>query len=165
MIANSIVRAHPSRFDLLQVCKLVQIVQGWGLEGGKKVVDESPVAWEFGPMHASLYQALRYNGLTSAKQKIAGPITPPLGTIAPLVPFEDSWTHALISQVVELYGNFTGTQLSAMLNRVGSPWHEVYGAFPKLRASLHGMPINDAVIVKHYRRLRATSGVKQPIAA
>jgi hypothetical protein len=86
MIANTIVRNHPGRFDIQQIAKLVQIIQGWGLEGGKSIVCESPVAWEYGPMHESLYVACRHSGLMTARQKLDAPIVPPLGTMAPLVP-------------------------------------------------------------------------------
>ncbi|MBU0774939.1 MAG: hypothetical protein KKH54_07050, partial [Alphaproteobacteria bacterium] len=99
------------------------------------------------------------------RQKLHLPIVPPLGTMAPLVPSEDSWTNALIGQVVALYGNLTGIQLSSMLNRKGTPWHEVYGAFPRLRGKLHGMPISDDVLMRHYQRLRADSKIMQRKAA
>ena len=165
MIANTIVRNHPGRFDIQQIAKLVQIIQGWGLEGGKGIVCESPVAWEYGPMHESLYVACRHSGLMTARQKLDAPIVPPLGTMAPLVPSEDSWTNALISQVITLYGNLTGIQLSSMLNRKGTPWHEVYGAFPRLRGKLHGKPISDDVLMRHYQRLRADSKIISAHAA
>lgn len=122
----------------LQLMKLVYIAHGWslGLNRGD-LFRERIEAWKYGPVIPDLYQATKQYGRNAIPfTKIAdGPM-----------PVDQS-TEELLKWVVDQYGDRSGTALSALTHRSGTPWDQVYvdGVF--------GIEIPDSLIKTHYETL------------
>lgn len=131
-VANEILRtARRERIELtpLQLQKLLYYAQGWSLAlFDRPLIDEQVEAWKYGPVVNSIYHEFKEFGNQ--------PITSLATTYAesgrrfePRLNGDDQETRAaraIIERVVELYGGYTGLQLSAMTHAEGTPWHQVY---------------------------------------
>jgi len=103
--------------DPLQIIKLTYLCHGWMLGLHSKSLSAQPVeAWQYGPVIPDVYHGLKHFGnslIYSAN-----------------VPFYDSefdeTEYDLISQVSDVYGDFTGIQLSQITHAVGTPWHTIW---------------------------------------
>lgn len=74
-IANYFIEKYSRDGDLtpMKVIKLTYISYGWYLaltENKERLIDESPVAWDFGPVFPSLYLSLKKYGKKEIKEKI-----------------------------------------------------------------------------------------------
>jgi uncharacterized phage-associated protein len=154
MIANTIVIRNSGRFDSMQLIKLVQEVQGWALAYGRRVCSEQPACWEHGPVHASLYEALRTLPGHDMAKRLFMPVRPLDADVAPHIPSSDHWTVSVLDQVIGLYGDFSRLQLSALLHREGTPWHSIYGRHVNLTGTLFGTLIDDEALKRWFDRLR-----------
>lgn len=150
MIANAIAEENPGRFDAMQINKLVQMVQGWGLAIKMDICVEQPVCWQHGPVLVSLRET--YRGLYLQDRRIPGPVCPAEGSAVPVVPESDHRVRHLIRRIVELYGDFTGLQLSAIMHASGTPWHDAYGS-RIARRRLFGTPLSKDKLRAYYDRV------------
>ena len=121
------------RPTIMELIKLTYISHGWHLEIYNAPLFEDRIeAWQFGPVIPSVYRAFKSQGLD---------ITSPI----PRVPeITDDNVIRLLDQVYDIYGHFTGLQLSDLTHVPGGPWHvtmEVGGQFQR---------IPDSVIRPHY---------------
>ena len=92
-------------------------------------------AFQFGPVLPELYDELRNFGRGCVE---AIPTTE-TGSL-----FDEQ--VQIIDSVWKYYGNKSGSQLSALTHRVGTPWHQVWN---KTRFGL----ISNDLIADHYRKL------------
>ncbi|MBB5735921.1 putative phage-associated protein [Xanthomonas arboricola] len=95
----------------MQLIKLTYVAHAWMLGlTGKPLIDEQVAAWQYGPVIPSLYHEVKhYRSL-------------PVRSIqAPRVDFTQEEKN-ILDQVVDIYGKFTGIQLSAMTHRPDTPW-------------------------------------------
>lgn len=119
-IANAIIAMEPGRHNAMWLNKAVYFVHGWSLAFGKSILGELPATWKYGPIYASLYDALRCHRVENIH-------VPQIGKgmdAAPLVPESDAFAHDVISQVVKAYGKFSPTAMSTLCHGDGSPWKE-----------------------------------------
>lgn len=121
----------------LQLLKLVYIAHGWSFPlRNQGLVGERVEAWQYGPVIPSLYHALK--GYRA--EPVTGPV--PGAALIPLTADEG----ALIDKVYEVYGRYSGGQLSAMTHRDGTPWDLAWQRGKNSR-------IDDQMISEHYRRI------------
>lgn len=124
--------------DPMKMQKLAYFAHGWGLAlKDAPLISERIEAWRYGPVIRELYSAFRDSG--------SGPITHPAydalfrGTKfvfhAPSIDeqeednqIEKSIARDLISQIWNVYGGFSGIQLSNMTHQPGTPWYETWKA-------------------------------------
>ena len=116
-VANQILelaQKNGSSVTPMQLLKLVYLSHGWmlGLKGDQ-LVKENIEAWKYGPVIRPLYNAVR-DYKSSA--------------IIALIKDANSEEYseyevALIKEVYEKYGKFSGVQLSTLTHSEGSPWH------------------------------------------
>jgi uncharacterized phage-associated protein len=154
-IANvflALAEAEGKRLTPLQLIKLVYIAHGWYLAlTSKPLIRESPEAWQYGPVIPSLYQEFKRFGNSPIGRR-AGELSidapeelPPEG--------EDEGLHRFLHKIWNVYGKYTGAQLSTLTHKEGTPWHEVWyhrGGKDRL-----GEDIPDDLIREHYQQLRA----------
>jgi len=140
-VANEFLRQAGDRpLSNMKLQKLVYIAHGYGLAILNKPLIKQPVeAWKYGPVVADLYHALR--------QYKSGNVTEPIN-ILPTEQLSET-DRALINSVLNAYGRFSGTQLSSMTHKEGTPWQEVF----QPGASFHNEIIPDSLIKEHYIRL------------
>jgi uncharacterized phage-associated protein len=121
----------------LQLLKLAYIAHGWSFPIRKQgLIGERIEAWQYGPVIPSLYHSL--------KDFRAEPVTRPVpgSSISPLAVEE----AALVDKIYEVYGKYSGGQLSAMTHRTGTPWDVAWQLGKNSR-------IDDGMISDHYNRL------------
>ncbi len=140
----------------LKIQKLVYLAHGWNFayNDDPLIEDEYAEAWQYGPVFPSLYHEFKHRGRL--------PIIEPATEInvenlfsedtnikfeIPEIPNTDTKTRKFLDKIWEVYGNWSGSQLSELTHRDGTPWKETiqeHGA--KTNAN-----IDDKKIYKFYR--------------
>lgn len=136
----------------MQVQKLTYFAHGWHLAiEDKPLIDEQVEAWAFGPVIPSLYRDFRHYGnqpidelahyyLTWFPEGMTNPEASDmeLRQHVPTIdekPDKAAKLKPLLDRIWEVYGWFTGAQLSNMTHEPNSPWTRVAqqygGAIPK----------------------------------
>ncbi|WP_130619822.1 Panacea domain-containing protein [Dyella amyloliquefaciens] len=122
----------------MQLLKLVYMAHGWMLGlAGRPLLDEPVAAWRYGPVVPSLYQAIRGYG-SNPVQNV------PLFSGAD-VQFDDT-ERSIMDQVADIYGGYTGIQLSSMTHEAGTPWDIAW------RQSGQNTTISNDLIEQFYRQ-------------
>lgn len=131
----------------MQLIKLTYIAHGWMLGlTGKVLLDEQVEAWQYGPVIPTLYHAIKhYRSL------------PVRSLPAPQVEFT-AVERSILDQVVDIYGKFTGIQLSAMTHQPGTPWEISWS-----RAGKNAAIPND--LIETYYKAKSVRGKDAQAAA
>lgn len=135
----------------LKIQKLVYLSHGWHLAfyDDPLVDDEYPEAWQYGPVFASLYHEFKYRGRLPIFD-LATEIGIDLRKSTPKIPKSDTRVRELLDKVWEVYGEFSGIELSAMCHEPDSPWEKTWkGAGGKKNAN-----IRDEEIKAYYKEQR-----------
>lgn len=126
-VANKIIvprLAEDNPITHLQVQKLVYFCHAWMLGLYHEPMLLQPVhAWEYGPALPELYKSLRRYG--------GEPIRRPID-LASIGVVENEYDHrqkSVIRQVLDVYGDLSGRQLSTITHAKGTPWHQVRNKF------------------------------------
>jgi len=119
-VANEFLRLAAEEGRVLtnmQVQKLVFLAHGYHLAIlGQPLYSHATYAWPFGPVVRTLYEQLRQYG--------NGEVTAALPTKDQVA--ADSVAADIIAGVWEGYGDRTGSQLSALSHKKGSPWRQTW---------------------------------------
>lgn len=131
-VANAFIeRAKQGRIpDLtpMKVQKLLFYTQSWFLHlyGGEPLIDDSFARWKFGPVITSLYHDLKGYGYRPVTEKLSRAVLAPGGKgvnlVTPEVSPDDKVANDMIDKIVEVYGKYSGNQLSAMTHAKGTAW-------------------------------------------
>jgi len=111
----------------MKLLKLIYFAHGWhlALYGGKPLINEQVQAWDYGPVVSSVYHEFKKFGSGRIEQ---------LGTdmdlstgeiVTPRIALDDQQTIALLDKIWEIYGKYTGVQLSNLTHEANSPWTSV----------------------------------------
>lgn len=122
-IANFFVqRALREHVDMtpIKLVKMTYIAHGWylALTEGKPLFNEPVLAWRYGPIVQSVYNAFKKYGreqVTSLEFDFSNRI----------IIVDDRKTREILERVWQVYKDFTGPQLSALTNKTGTPWDKV----------------------------------------
>ena len=127
----------------MQVLKLAYMSHGWMLGlYGRPLLNESVEAWTYGPVVPSVYHAYKgYRGNHISAEPIDN------------TDQFDALEQNIMEQVWNVYGNYSGIQLSTLTHGQGTPW-----AVTRDRFGIGSIISND-LIEHHYRRLAANRGV------
>lgn len=118
-IANALIHrgievAQPR--DPLQVIKLTYLCHGWMLGLYHRPMSAQPVlAWQYGPVIPAVYHEVKRYGRK--------PVRSPLQCQDEEF---DELEDDLIDQVFEVYGQFSGIELSMMTHAQGTPWRQIW---------------------------------------
>jgi uncharacterized phage-associated protein len=127
------------RLTPMQLIKLSYIAHGFSLAINRyPLLNESIEAWRYGPVVPSLYRKLKAYGSGGVDKAIA----PFFSSLRAEQLDEDD--AELIDAVYSKYGKFSGTQLSYLTHRPGTPWAVTY------EPGVFGVDIDDTVIRTHY---------------
>lgn len=118
-IANALIRLGIEKgrpCDPLQVIKLTYLCHGWMLGLYHRPMSIQPVlAWRYGPVIPAVYHQVKRYGREPVR---------------PLFRWSDGnfddQENDVIRQVSDVYGRFSGIDLSMMTHAVGTPWHQVW---------------------------------------
>jgi uncharacterized phage-associated protein len=138
----------------MQLQKLVYFAYGWYLAiTGERLIDELVEAWQWGPVIPSLYHEFKVYG--------SDPIIVPADFVFPPLasddPEKDALARRVISKVWEIYGRYSGVQLSSMTHAANSPWAQTY------QQDVKNKDIPDEVIRAYFADLGAHD--RQPVGA
>ena len=148
----------------LKIQKLVYIAHGYHLaftardnppNGSPLVNDEFAEAWRYGPVFPSLYHHFkRFGGdpITEFAEDIEFSYDDDTGkldtkSITPKIDPNDEFPCALLNKIWEVYGEYTGLQLSDITHREGTPWEKTW----KRREGFRNAHIPNKVIIQYYR--------------
>lgn len=121
----------------MKLIKLVYIAHGWYLGVfGKPLINEAPEAWKYGPVIPSLYHSFK-----SYRDSII--------TYKPAEPILANEVKQFLDRIWEVYGGFTGVELSAMTHQPGSPWSKIWDA----AKSIKNIEIPDNLIKRYYAQM------------
>jgi uncharacterized phage-associated protein len=102
-------------FTPMQLLKLTYISHGWNLGLTEKpLIGEFVEAWKYGPVIPSVYRAFKEYG-SSPVTKICE---------EDYYPIVDEQVKLLLDKIHSSYGRFSGTQLSSMTHKDGTPWQQ-----------------------------------------
>ena len=103
----------------MQILKLVYIAHGWNLAlRDVPLVRERVEAWRYGPVIADLYHGVKRWGAGPVRKRLPGYGASEQG----FSPEEEE----LVSDVLAVYRDLTGLELSNLTHRRGTPWFKVY---------------------------------------
>lgn len=145
-VANAVLdeaQRQQKPLTIMQLLKLVYIAHGWSLALlNAPLVNEEPEAWQHGPVFPSIYREFRRFG----SQPIVGNAIGPFGM--PQVANLSSEQRAIISSVVQSYGDMHAFTLSRITHEAETPWSKTY------RGGVGSSDdIPNAVIAEHYKKL------------
>ena len=143
----------------LKLQKLTYLAHGWHLALFNKplVSDEYSEAWRHGPIFPSVYHEFKYRRNSpimklgkepefDEKYKFNKDGTFVMKT--PEIEKDDEKTKELLDRVWEIYGDWTGSQLSVLCHKPGTPWEKTWKKNKKLK---NGNIPND-IIRKYYMK-------------
>ncbi|WP_060482063.1 Panacea domain-containing protein [Pseudomonas sp. NBRC 111119] len=130
----------------MQVLKLVYISHGW-FRGyfSQNLINDAVQAWRYGPVIPDLYRKLKHYGRGTIDSAIPGYGVP--GDYQN--PLSNPHTLALLDRIWEIYGGYTGVQLSAMTHQTGTPWDQIWHQSGGDNYS--GAIIPNELIERHYK--------------
>ena len=147
----------------LKIQKLVYIAHGYYLaftardnppNGRPLVNDEFAEAWQYGPVFPSLYHHFKHFGrdpITVFAEDIeflyddgSGKLDTKVTT--PKIDQNDEFSCALLNKIWEVYGEYTGLQLSDITHREGTPWDKTW----KRREGFRNAHIPNKAISEYY---------------
>lgn len=127
VVANSfldLANLNKQKLDLIKLQKLIYFAHGWSLAiYDKPLINEEIQAWQFGPVILSVYHEFKRYGLNSIKTK-ALTLTTEGRSIFPQISLTDNQAIELVKKIWDVYGKFTGIQLSNISHELGTPWAE-----------------------------------------
>ena len=136
-VANYFVKQYSKLGALtpMKLIKLTYVSYGWylALSDGKRLINEEPEAWDYGPVFPTLYESLKKYGKLEVNEPIPY-------TSTEVISSEDA---AFLDIIWEMYGEFDGVYLSALTHKEGTPWSETF-------VSKANRKIPDALIRAHY---------------
>jgi uncharacterized phage-associated protein len=141
-VANYFIDKYSKNGNLtpMKVIKLTYVAYGWYLaltDNKSRLIDEAPIAWDFGPVFPSLYYSIKQYKKEIIKDKIPNSVN------AQEIRKEDK---AFLDKIWDIYGRFDGIYLSALTHKEGTPWKKVY------RKDCNSV-IPDNEIFDHYKEM------------
>ena len=154
-VANGIIQLglqHSLPPTQMKLQKLMYFAHGWHLAlYDAPLVDEQFQAWAYGPVIPSVYHEFKSFGMLGIDQPAT--ILCPLSSggfewVAPTVQNADI-VPPLLNKIWEVFGSYSGGQLSEMTHIDGSPWKMV---FEQCRGA-RNTPIPDETIKSYFKGL------------
>jgi uncharacterized phage-associated protein len=128
----------------LQLMKLTYIANGWMLAfKDKPLFDDKIEAWKYGPVIPELYHATKEFGSKPIAWQLAAPIQDE----------PEPFARQLLESVWKKYGHLSGTALSNLTHRSGSPWSQYY------KENQSHIEIPQAAIKAHYDEIRQSKKI------
>ena len=134
----------------MKVVKLVYISHGWYLALKKEpLLSEAVEAWKYGPVVRNVYDSFKKFG-NSRITEFAFDLD-----IMTYPKISNENTNAFLNKIWDVYGHFTGIQLSALTHQENTPWDIVWNK--ENGKDKIGATIPNELIEKHYIKKIATN--------
>lgn len=153
-VANAflqIAETEGAKIAPMKIQKLVYIAHGWALGlMNQPLITEDIQAWKYGPVIQDLYHEFKRYGRDYIVHKATNvsldPKTLKIVEETPKLADDDTDAHALVRKIWEVYGKFSGPQLSNITHMANTPWDITFNGE-------HQMVISNDVIRDHYQKL------------
>jgi uncharacterized phage-associated protein len=110
----------------MKLQKLTFFAHGWHLGIYERpLLDEQVQAWKFGPVIPSIYHSFKQYGNKPIREP-ALDVDDDGHLIVPRLPETAQSDRGLIHRVWDVYGRFTGSQLSSMTHGPDTPWAQIW---------------------------------------
>lgn len=156
-IVNAMIEyARPRGLGLthLAIQKLLYFAHGLYLVRYEKpLVSGSFEAWEFGPVHRTIYDALKHSGRSQVYERLHKR-DPFSGEISPIELPQDWIVKDHISEVMKTWGGLSAGHLVDVSHAKDGPWHYVWE-----RAKydpILGNKISDSITIERFVRLKVS---------
>ncbi|WP_181303963.1 Panacea domain-containing protein [Rufibacter sp. XAAS-G3-1] len=107
----------------MKLVKLVYIAHGWYLGlSGQPLLSEPVEAWKYGPVVPSVYYSFKDFGGDAIRQMATGSNA---HDSAP-IPLPNTELVPFLEKIWEVYGQFSGIDLSAMTHQDNTPWKMIW---------------------------------------
>jgi len=142
VIANRFIElAEESRNPLttMQLLKLVYIAHGWMLGiYSRPLISDRIEAWKYGPVIPELYHELKsYRDQFVTKKITCKNIDVDL----------DEQEKLVVSEIYNIYGKYSGIELSSLTHKKGTPWQKAY------IEGVNHLAISNDIIEQHYKEM------------
>lgn len=108
--------------DPMKLQKLIYFSHGWDLAlFDKPLVDEEIQAWDYGPVIPSVYHEFKKFGASPITQYATDYDSAAQEVVVPRIPLQDESVKLLL-KVWEIYGGYTGIQLSNLTHLADTAW-------------------------------------------
>lgn len=129
-VANAFIeKAKEGKLKALTPMKLQKLLfytQSWHLKlcNGKPLFDDLFARWKFGPVIPPIYHFLKKYGANEVTDKISIIVDADgeLKKITPSIQKDDFDAIKLIDKIIEVYGGYSGTELSNLTHAPGTAW-------------------------------------------
>lgn len=152
-IANAIldIRAESGKpLTIMQLIKLAYIADGWSMVlGDGPLIDESPEAWQYGPVYPSIYNA--FSGIGSKPVSKRACVE---GTDIPIIGDLSENETKILRMVVNSYGKLSAYGLSQLTHKPETPWSKAFERAPYA-------PLDIADMIEHFESLKEKRLVKK----
>ena len=143
--------------DPMKLQKLVYFAHGWNLAiSGEPLLADTVEAWQYGPVIPDLYHELKHFGRNPVTQK-TWTVTSSGTTIQiniDSVPESATNVRALLDRVWQVYGSFSGIELSNRTHDEGSPWDLTW----RQAEGRKNVDIEDRVIREYFKDKLVAAG-------
>lgn len=158
LVADYLIANASGPLTPLQVIKMVYIAHGYSLAIlGEPLVEEAVEAWRYGPVVPSVYHsAKKYGGGKITELLYSGIRTDSPDGAERAREFVKDYVpprqRDILDGVLDVYGGFTGIELTNMTHVDGSPWKQYY------KRGVAGRQIPNDAIRGHYEGLIGNRG-------
>lgn len=138
----------------MKIQKLLFFAHGWHLAlTDQPLLDEIIQAWKWGPVVPNVYQEFKTAGRSPITTKGTELVSTSQGLmwIAPEINDPTGYVPALLNKIWEVFGPYTGLQLSEMTHAQGTPWKTVVDACTS--GLTLNCPISDDLIKSYFKGL------------
>ena len=136
-VANAMIlraRAHHNPPTQMKLQKLIYFAHGWHLALYESpLVGEQFQAWPYGPVLPTVYHEFKLFGTSGIDELGTEIVTLPSGRLEwqpPHILDSSGLINPLLDKIWEVFGKFSGGQLSDMTHATNSPWkcmRDLYG--------------------------------------
>lgn len=134
-VANDMIQRGINANTLLtqmRLQKLIYFAHGWHLAlYDAPLVDTTFQAWKYGPVIPSVYHEFKEYGTLGINSLGTELVMLPEGGMSwypPQIVDSTGLVKPLLDKIWEVFGSYSGTQLSGMTHAEGSPWRTIYDA-------------------------------------
>lgn len=129
----------------MQLQKLLYFCNGWNIEiRGEPLVADNFEAWQFGPVHPEAYHEFKRFGSSQITELADSPFD-----LGPWRADLSEGEARLVDEVIGLYGQLSGPQMSHLTHQADTPWDQTWrGGMGK------GDDIKPDLIRAHFEELR-----------
>jgi len=154
-IANYILEKAPAYgikgLTLMQLLKLVYLAHGWSLAFDEQsLVNQSPQAWQYGPVYPHIYKALNKYGGNIVGEKIRDKLTGSEYRPTDITEKQEK----IIAAVLKSYGSKHAFELSNITHQLDGPWDQTFKKLGPYK------DISSQLMKEHYDALRTQRNIK-----